>query len=38
MKSKGTYKDGKRNGLWTNWYENGEKWSEKLMDKGKKVK
>jgi formylglycine-generating enzyme required for sulfatase activity len=28
MKEEGTYKDGKEDGLWTYWYENGEKKSE----------
>ena len=28
MQMDGTYKDGKRNGLWVSWYMNGKKWSE----------
>ncbi|HNY03134.1 MAG TPA: hypothetical protein PKG48_11130 [Bacteroidales bacterium] len=31
----GTYKDDKREGQWTYWYENGNKWSEGVFVKGK---
>ena len=26
----GTFKDGKEDGLWTSWYENGQKWRERI--------
>ena len=31
----GNYKDGKRDGKWTHWYEDGLKWSEKNYKDGK---
>jgi antitoxin component YwqK of YwqJK toxin-antitoxin module len=31
----GTYKDNKRDGKWTYWYENGKLWSEGMFVKGK---
>jgi antitoxin component YwqK of YwqJK toxin-antitoxin module len=31
----GTYKEGKREGLWTYWYENGKLWSQGTFVKGK---
>ena len=31
----GSYKDGKLDGLWTNWYENGQKSSEITYKNGK---
>ena len=30
-----TYKDGKKEGLWTKWWENGQKWSERTYRDGK---
>ncbi|MBL0047633.1 MAG: hypothetical protein IPP32_05975 [Bacteroidetes bacterium] len=33
-KMKGTIKDGKREGLWQAWYENGNLWSEAEYSKG----
>ena len=34
-KSEQTYKDGKKDGLWTGWYENGQKWYEENYKNGK---
>ena len=31
----GSYKEGKKDGLWTNWYENGQKSSEITYKNGK---
>ena len=36
-KENGILKDGKRNGLWTGWYENGQKWLEKTYKNGKGI-
>ena len=33
----GTYKDGKWEGLWTGWHDNGQKMFEGTYKKGKKV-
>ena len=33
----GSYKDGKRDGLWTWWYENGQKMYEKTFKDGYKI-
>jgi antitoxin component YwqK of YwqJK toxin-antitoxin module len=33
-KEEGTIKDGKQNGLWTEWYENGQKWNEGTYSDG----
>ena len=33
-KEEGTYKDGKKDGLWTYWYENGRKRSEGTFKDG----
>ena len=35
-KEKGTYKDGKKDELWTHWRENGKKWVEGNYKDGKK--
>jgi len=34
-KSEGTYKDDKRDGLWTEWHENGQKYKELTYKDGK---
>ena len=34
----GTLKYGKQDGVWTNWYENGQKKSEGMMNDGNLVK
>ena len=36
-KENGILKDGKRNGLWTGWYENGQKWVETTYKDGKGI-
>lgn len=35
MQMEGTYKDDKREGKWTYWYENGNLWSEGFFQRGK---
>ena len=37
MKFQGFMKNGKRDGLWRSFYENGAKWSETTFDQGKKT-
>ena len=32
-----TFKEGKRDGLWTTWHENGQKWEEETYKNGKLV-
>ena len=36
-KHEGTYKDGKKDGLWTTWDDNGQKWYEKTYKDGKRT-
>ena len=36
-REEGTYKDGKVNGKWEKWYENGQKFIEGTYRDGKKV-
>ena len=36
-KEEGTIKDGKQNGLWTEWYENGQKWNEETYEDGESI-
>ena len=36
IKMRGMKKDGKREGLWKSWYENGSPWSETTFKEGKK--
>jgi len=37
MKSVGTYKDGEKDGLWTEWFENGQKEEEGTYKNGKLI-
>jgi antitoxin component YwqK of YwqJK toxin-antitoxin module len=32
-----TWKNDKKDGLWTSWYDNGQKWFEKTYENGKKI-
>ena len=36
-RSEETYKNGKLDGLWTDWYENGQKWQEGTFKDGKQI-
>ena len=35
--SERTWKNDKKDGLWTSWYDNGQKWFEKTYENGKKI-
>ena len=36
-KIEGTYKNGRKGGLWTKWYKNGKKWEKGTMKEGIEV-
>ena len=33
----GNYKDGKKDGKWTSWYDDGQKWSERIWKDGELI-